>query len=47
MKIEVLVKGDPDVQPFTKTFDYEKIDLSHANGACWNYFDHNYADCWS
>lgn len=26
MKIEVLVQGDPDVQPFTKTFHYEKID---------------------
>ena len=26
MKIEVLVQGDPDIQPFTKTFHYEKID---------------------
>ena len=26
MKIEVLVQGDPDVQPFTKAFHYEKID---------------------
>jgi len=26
MKIEVLVQGDPDVQPFTKTFHYKKTD---------------------
>jgi len=26
MKIEVLVQGDPDVQPFTKVFHYEKSD---------------------
>ena len=26
MKIEVLVQGDPDVQPLTKTFHYEKTD---------------------
>jgi len=26
MKIEVLVQGDPDVQPFTKVFQYEKSD---------------------
>jgi urease gamma subunit len=26
MKIEVVIQGDPDVQPFTKTFQYEKTD---------------------
>ena len=26
MKIEVLVQGDPDTQPFTKIFHYEKLD---------------------
>ncbi len=26
MKIEVLAQGDPDVQPLTKTFHYEKTD---------------------
>ena len=26
MKIEVLVQGDPDIKPFTKTFHYEKYD---------------------
>ena len=26
MKIEVLVQGDPDIKPFTKTFHYEKLD---------------------
>jgi len=26
MKIEVLIQGDPDVQPFTKTFHYKKTD---------------------
>jgi len=26
MKIEVLIQGDPDVQPFTKTFHYKKMD---------------------
>ena len=26
MKIEVLVQGDPDIKPYTKTFHYEKSD---------------------
>jgi urease gamma subunit len=26
MKIEVLVQGDPDIKPFTKTFHYKKSD---------------------
>ena len=26
MKIEVLIQGDPDIKPFTKTFQYEKED---------------------
>ncbi len=26
MKIEVLVQGDPDIQPFTKIFHYKKTD---------------------
>ncbi|MHA7647143.1 urease subunit gamma [Nitrosopumilus sp. S4] len=26
MKIEILVQGDPDSKPFTKKFNYEKLD---------------------
>ncbi len=28
MKIEILIQGDPDITPYTETFDYKKSDES-------------------